>query len=139
MRIDKNHFGAERRDNAGRRGGDDIHPLRWRFLTIWIILFTFIAFWLIRDDRNLAQKSNDQIKANGTQIRELKKTKASVARLEKTDCGLRDFLLDARATRLKLAAHEHGKRRKIDLEAAAGYKSLADRFSADSCHRRGGK
>lgn len=53
---------------------------------------------------------------------------ASIADLQRTNCGLVQFLQTAREARLRSAERETGARRVADLRAAAGYQDLASRF-----------
>jgi hypothetical protein len=53
---------------------------------------------------------------------------ASIHDLQRTNCGLRNFLLTARNARLRAAAEETDGPRQSDLRAAEGYLSLASAF-----------
>lgn len=88
---------------------DAIHPWRWRFLALWIIIFTAVTFY------GIASVQSDSARATA---------------LERTNCGLKIFLLTARHARINTARREVGTARKSDLEAAHGYQVLADRFTA---------
>lgn len=106
-----------------------IHPMRWRFLAIWIVIFTGIVFVMVRTNRSA--------------ISDLHHTKADVGslkvttkRLKATNCALREFLHTAAATRRKLAKRDTTtKTRMIDLQAAKQYDFLATTFDGHNCPR----
>lgn len=93
----------------GEKGEPEpIHPLRWRALAVWIILFTSITFYALQQIRNQS---------------------ATLHQLQKTNCGLRNFLLTAEKARLNTASHETGIKKQQDLDAADGYGRLAANFT----------
>lgn len=91
-----------------------IHPWRWRFVAVWIVIFTIATGYAIRSNRE--------------NINELKDAKASVQALQRTNCGLRNFLLTAKQAREKAAQTSTGQIRLDNLQAAAGYKNLLKPF-----------
>lgn len=97
--------GVERRTTY-RRGEDlaPIHPWRWRGLVLWIILFTALTFWAIRG---------------------LEHQSATVTELQRTNCGLEKFILQARVTRWQAYVE---KQDVADLSAVVGYERLAAPF-----------
>lgn len=113
---DKEYHGHDRRKKT-----EAIHPWRWRFLALWIIGFTVLAFIALR--------------ANRSQIVELNRTKADVQQLIATNCALREFLLQAAETRTRAASRETGPERAVDLQAAKAYLRLADTFGDRACVR----
>jgi hypothetical protein len=38
-----------------------VHPTRWRFLWIWIAVFSCVIIWAIRDIRNLTDENKERI------------------------------------------------------------------------------
>lgn len=93
----------------GEKGdAEPIHPWRWRGITVWIVVFTAIVFYSLQSTRDQS---------------------ATLRQLQATNCSLKNFLLTAQQARLNTASHETGVRRKQDLQAAGGYKLLADRFT----------
>jgi len=94
----------------------EIHPWRWRALTFWIIVFSISVFFALRQNSN--------------QSAELKEQSATLVQLEKTNCNTKVFLLTAREARLDSADTNFGIQRESDLKAAAGYKAIADNFTA---------
>lgn len=84
-----------------------IHPWRWRLL--------FVLFALLCVATYLAIKAT-----------------APVVDLQKTDCGLKQFLLTARATRISAAENDEGVLRQKDLQAARGYGQIVNRFTHKS-------
>lgn len=98
-----------------------IHPWRWRFIALWIIIFSVLVFWALRSNRSA--------------ITEINRDKASIASLERTNCALKEFLQQAEATRLHVASREKGRQRVLDLRAARGYRRLGHLFPQDGCQR----
>lgn len=80
-----------------------------RAISIWIVVFTLIV---------------------GYALHKVDSTSAREAALEQTNCGLKQFLLTARQSRIASASRETGRARKGDLAAARGYLVLAERFTA---------
>ena len=87
----------------------EIHPWRWRALTAWIVIFSVAVFVTLALTRSQT---------------------VDVTKLERTNCGLKIFLLTARRTRLDEAKREVGQAQADDLAAAEGYRLLAERFTA---------
>jgi hypothetical protein len=83
---------------------EPIHPWRWRALTVWVVVFTLIVFFALRAIENQSAK---------------------VTQLQKTNCGLEQFLLTARTTRWQSYQHTH---LKADLNAVVGYELLLRPF-----------
>lgn len=83
-------------------------------IIIWIVIFTFAVGYSIHNSR----ESVDSIRNN----------KASLVALQKTNCGLKKFLLTAYKARLDDAKVSKGDRQKSDLDAAKGYLGLASSF-----------
>lgn len=101
-----------------------IHPWRWRFLTVWICIFTILAFFGLRTNREA--------------VHDLQETKASVHQLEDTNCALRKFLIAAAEARQRTAEKDHDSvQRAVDLRAAQQYLTLAETFdSGHECERK---
>lgn len=104
------------KDSSGVLHHTSLHPARWTAVGVWIALFSVVVIWIVGSNRH--------------QISQLREAKASVVQLEKTNCGLKKFLLNARNARLKTSYNEEGKQKKNDTDAAAGYQKLADGFTA---------
>lgn len=97
-----------------------IHPWRWRFIAVWILIFTVLVFIAIRQNRSAISQINHD--------------KASIIQLERTNCALKSFLLQAEKARLKTAHDDKTPAQKqADLAAAAGYHRLARLFPLDGC------
>lgn len=98
-----------------------IHPWRWRFLAVWILIFTALVFIAIRQNRSA--------------ISQLNANKASLVSLQKTNCALRSFLHAAYAVRIKTAHDKKAdsKTRVAAREAAQGYFRLYVLFPKDGC------
>jgi hypothetical protein len=37
------------------------HPWRWRFFQVWVVVFTIVVIWLIRDNNHLGQQNKARI------------------------------------------------------------------------------
>jgi hypothetical protein len=98
-----------------------IHPWRWRFIALWIIVFTALVFWAIRENRSAIDQLNEN--------------KASIISLERTNCALRSFLHSAYTVRVKTAHDQKAdpKAREAAREAALGYYRLFVLFPKDGC------
>lgn len=108
---------------------EPIHPWRWRFLAAWIIIFTALAFIAIRSGRENSSDINRTVIVLKRSNAQLRQSKASIVQLQRTNCGLKQFLLAARAARLRAARIENGAQKASDFEAAKGYKRLASTFT----------
>lgn len=93
---------------------EPIHPWRWRFLAIWIAIFTLACGYAIRNNRE--------------SISQVKRESARVAALQKTNCGLARFLLTARKTRWASYLNSHDK---ADIQAVKGYEKLVEPFISE--------
>jgi hypothetical protein len=71
--------------------------------------------------------------SNRHSISELKKNKASIASLQRTNCGLRSFLLKARTARLRTAQNEQGDAKQRDIAAAKSYDVILLIYTKDNC------
>lgn len=90
------------------------HRWLWRGLALWIVAFSLITFYALHQNRT---------------------NSAKVHSLQKTNCNLKTFLLQARQTRLDTASAENGDAKKNDLAAARGYVVLAQQLTeVGSCH-----
>lgn len=99
-----------------------IHPWRWRFFTLWIIVVTVSLCIFIRDQRELTT-------ANKNSIQELNRNRVKVTSLQKTNCGLKVFLLTARRARWD----QYRKSKDVlDLNAVKGYENLVKLFLSES-------
>lgn len=108
---------------AGPRRPEPIHPWRWRFLGVWIFIFTFLVFWAVRVNRE--------------SIADLKQNKAAVNQLRDTNCALREFILAAQQSRERAAkAEKDPKARANDLNTALVYEKLALSLNNDLCNKR---
>jgi hypothetical protein len=93
-----------------------IHPWRWRALIVWIIAFSIIVGWQVRENRG--------------QISDLESQRVSLSDLQLTNCGLKKFLLQARLARINAAVNAplSSEARRNNIEAARGYDRLVRTF-----------
>jgi uncharacterized membrane protein YebE (DUF533 family) len=94
-----------------------INRTKTLLLTIWIIGFTTISFWIWHTQR---QNIND-----------VKNSKANIVALQHSNCKLKLFILEARHTRV-LAAKEDKKIDEAERAAIHSYAQIAKSFSGES-------
>lgn len=93
------------------------HRWLWRGLFAWIFIFSVIVFYALHENR---------ASSNAT-----RRASASVADLQKTNCNLKTFLLNAKTARLRDAdAVEQQADRASNLSSARGYVVLANNIEA---------
>lgn len=100
---------------------EPIHPYRWAAVALCFIVLGIACFIAIRDNRNA--------------INQISQQKASIKQLQRTNCGLREFLISAKQARIRLYRIDHGRKRRIDRQALRGYKSILRNFPRSSCRR----
>ena len=117
-------------DGVERRQGDRRKVNKWvrRALILWIILFSALVIYAIRNNRTNTNESSELVRENAARIAEIRTSKATVAALQRTNCGLLKFLLTARKARWDAYKHDGGE---DDLQAVQGYEKLAEPFLTD--------
>ena len=93
-------------------------------LIVWMIVFSFVTIYTLHQNRG-------QISRNKHALKDLNDTKANVSSLVRTNDALRSFLLTACVARLRATENETGHKKSIDIEAARGYKRLANLFNGN--------
>ncbi len=101
-----------RRGRRGKQGhAEAIHPWRWRFLTLWIVVFTVIVFYAlneVRDNAVVAKQLALQNQKNAATNRRLiialgeydtKLQQSRVTSCERNYLAMRDILLATTAGR----------------------------------------
>lgn len=121
-------------DGPERRGQERRTIWLRRLLVGWIVLFTPVVMYSLRDSRNATNSANRNaedvkqlITENRHRIAELEQSKAQVTALQSTNCGLAVFLLTARKARWDSYTKTGNK---DDLRAVLGYERLAAPFLA---------
>jgi hypothetical protein len=129
-------------DGKEKRKGqvEPIHPTRWKLLGIWIAVFTVAVGWALHaiGDQQEAQnnvsialavnqtKLNNALKILAANQKDLQLSTAKIGQLEKTNCGLKLFLLRARRARWDTYQRNlrAGKPTREDLRAVTGYELI---------------
>jgi hypothetical protein len=123
MASRKNWDGIERRQHERRRR--DVW--KRRAFVVWLMVFTLAVGYSINENRHTTNSVTSLTQENTSRISDLRRNKAQLGALQRTNCGLKKFLLTARRARWNAYKHSH---RQTDLEAVTGYEKLVTPFAS---------
>ena len=113
---------------------------RWEIVVAFIAItcaFVYMGVTLTNqgnDLKDVQARTARQTKINAHHIMELRAEKASIIQLERTDCKVRDFLLQSAAFRKRQAQLDtNPATAKKDMAAAKASLSLARSFTNELC------
>jgi hypothetical protein len=112
----------------------EVHLRRWQVVFAFVSVTAAFVIGLILIEKTV-RKANRLSDQNALLIARLEKTSVTVTELNKTThdldrtiCGVRQFLLTAQETRANDAKHDQGEKRIADLEAVKRYSQLLNYF-----------
>lgn len=117
---DEKWNGSERRLRDRR-----MNAFMRRGLAVWIVVFTVAVGYALKHDAKSQHEIKVLVRESNQRVDELKKSKAQVTALQRTNCGLVKFILTARRARWESYKKTHDV---TDLQATKGYEALAHPF-----------
>lgn len=112
---------------------------RWKVVGafLFVLVLAVVGVYFVSSAAHQAQSAAKQAEAvaasNRRAIRQLSRDKASISQLERSNCRVRQFLLNSVHFRLRIAMGETGARRRADLRAARTSQRLADAEANERC------